>query len=72
MEPFYRVDKAYSRERGSSGLGLSICKKIMEEHNGLISVKSKPGVQTIFYIRLKAETGVSIPSNLHNKDANKP
>ncbi len=72
FEPFYRVDKAYSRERGSSGLGLSICKKIMEEHNGLISVKSKPGVQTIFYIRLKAETGVSIPSNLHNKDANKP
>lgn len=52
FEPFYRVDKAYSREQGSAGLGLSICKKIMEEHGGTIGVKSKPGVQTIFYIRL--------------------
>lgn len=67
FEPFYRVDKAYSREQGSSGLGLSICKKIMEEHNGLINVKSKPGVQTIFYIRLKAEKGVMIPSGLHKQ-----
>lgn len=53
FEPFYRVDKTYSREQGSSGLGLSICKKIMEEHDGIIGVKSKPDVQTIFYIRLK-------------------
>ncbi len=68
FEPFYRVDKAYSREQGSSGLGLSICKKIMDEHNGLINVKSKPGVQTIFYIRLKAETGVRIPSGLQNRN----
>lgn len=52
FEPFYRVDKAYSREQGSSGLGLSICKKIMDEHGGLIGVKSKPGAQTVFYIRL--------------------
>lgn len=54
FEPFYRVDKAYAREQGSSGLGLSICQKIMEEHHGTIEVKSEPGKQTIFYIRLKA------------------
>lgn len=54
FDPFYRVDKAYSREQGSAGLGLSICRKIMEEHQGSIGVKSKPGAQTIFYIRLKA------------------
>lgn len=54
FEPFYRVDKAYSREQGSSGLGLSICKKIMEEHGGSIYVKSRPGAQTVFYIRLRA------------------
>lgn len=54
FEPFYRVDKAYSREQGSSGLGLSICKKIMDEHGGSIGVKSKPGESTLFYICLKA------------------
>ena len=55
FEPFYRVDKSYSREQGSSGLGLSICRKIMEEHDGLIGVKSSPNAQTIFYIRLREE-----------------
>ncbi len=54
FEPFYRVDKAYSREQGSVGLGLSICQKIMKEHEGTISAKSRPGQQTAFFIRLKA------------------
>ena len=53
FEPFYRADKVYSRERGSSGLGLSICRKIMEEHGGTISAKSSPGGRTVFYIRME-------------------
>lgn len=53
FEPFYRVDKAGAREQGSSGLGLSICRKIMEEHDGLIGVKSGGNAHTTFYIRLK-------------------
>ncbi|WP_300809209.1 HAMP domain-containing sensor histidine kinase [uncultured Acetatifactor sp.] len=53
FEPFYRVDKLKSREQGSSGLGLSICRKIMEEHDGLIGVKSSGNDHTTFYIRLK-------------------
>lgn len=54
FEPFYRVDKNYARERGSSGLGLSICRKIMDEHHGTITVQSSPGQQTTFTIRLRA------------------
>ena len=50
FEPFYRVDKERSREMGSSGLGLAISKKIMEEHHGMIRVKSEPGGYTIFMI----------------------
>ena len=60
FEPFYRVDKAYSREQGSSGLGLSICRKIMEEHGGIIGVKSTLGKRTVFYIRLREGSGKSI------------
>ena len=53
FEPFYRVDKLRAREQGSSGLGLSICRKIMEEHGGLIGVKSGGNDRTTFYVRLK-------------------
>lgn len=55
FEPFYRVDKAYSREQGSSGLGLAICRKIMDEHGGIIGVTSRPEAHTTFFIRLKEE-----------------
>ncbi len=37
FEPFYRVDKARSREIGGNGLGLSIAKEIVEKHNGSIT-----------------------------------
>ena len=38
FEPFYRVDRSRSRKTGGYGLGLSICKRIMEAHGGSIAV----------------------------------
>ena len=36
FEPFYRVSKEVSREMGSAGLGLSLCRQLMEEQDGQI------------------------------------
>ena len=46
FEPFYRVDKSRSKRTGGYGLGLSLCKTIMEAHGGRIEVDSRPGVGT--------------------------
>lgn len=46
FEPFYRVDKSRSKRTGGYGLGLSLCKTIMEVHRGRIEVESTPGAGT--------------------------
>ena len=40
FEPFYRVDKSRAKDTGGYGLGLSLCKTIMEAHDGKIEVQS--------------------------------
>ena len=46
FEPFYRADKARSRKNGSTGLGLSVCKQIVEAHEGSIVYESEKGKGT--------------------------
>lgn len=49
---FYRVDDVRNDEYGSSGLGLSMVKSIIELHGGEITVKSEIGKGTEFRIEL--------------------
>lgn len=49
---FYRTDKSRARDSGGYGLGLSIAKAIVEQHNGKISVKSIVDKETTFTIEL--------------------
>ncbi len=39
FEPFFRVDRSRSKESGGYGLGLSICKRVMEAHGGQIALE---------------------------------
>lgn len=55
FEPFYRVSKKLSREKGSSGLGLPLTKAIIEKHNGSIELKSEINVGTEIKIYLPAD-----------------
>lgn len=43
FDRLYRVDKARSRAEGGSGLGLSICKSIVEAYGGWIEAANAPG-----------------------------
>lgn len=56
-EAFYRVDKARSRSQGGAGLGLALCKQIVELHNGAIRFASEPGKGTRVTVTLYGKAG---------------
>jgi signal transduction histidine kinase len=64
-EHLFELFHSTKGNRGT-GLGLAVAKKIIEEHDGSISVKSKSGEGTAFTIRLPANSATLIdPSHTH-------
>lgn len=52
FEPFYRVDTRLTRETHGLGLGLAICRSIIELHHGLLWVESEAEKGSTFYVCL--------------------
>ncbi|MER7232966.1 HAMP domain-containing sensor histidine kinase [Streptomyces olivaceus] len=53
FDRFYRVDKARSRDRGGSGLGLSVAASLVRAHGGTVELTGEPGA-TVFTVTLPA------------------
>jgi signal transduction histidine kinase len=57
FDRFFQVDSASTRDVGGSGLGLSICKAIIEAHRGQIWVESQVGIGSTFHFALPLSSG---------------
>lgn len=55
FDRFYRADPARSRREGGAGLGLAICRTIVQAHHGRMDIQSIPGQGTTVSIELPVE-----------------
>ena len=64
FQPFARGDDSDRRHRGGAGLGLSICKELVERHGGAIGYEINSDGGTMFYFDLPAEARTAAPAAL--------
>jgi CheY-like chemotaxis protein len=64
FRPFFQVDRSYRREFGGIGLGVAICRKLIDEMGGRLSCDSVLGQGTTFTISLPLNGGISTSSQI--------
>ena len=65
FEPFYTTKQADKQGQGGTGLGLALCREIIEAHKGRIRVESTVGKGTTFILKLalaQAPTSTTAPT----------
>ena len=56
FDPFYQVDSSSTREYGGTGLGLAIVQRLVQAHDGKVSVEPNHPQGTVFVVKLPTET----------------
>jgi len=72
FQAFHQIDSSITRQQGGSGLGLSICRQLVELMKGRLTVKSRLGQGSTFYVEMPLTLSEPRPEWIADEDLAPP